>query len=63
MAERECPYNSGVTCDFRTLCARCGFYPSEEKRRLKMIRAGRLEKNLLGKFKLRIPKKVGATSG
>lgn len=63
MAERDCPHNSGVVCDGRAVCTHCGFYPPEEKRRLAMVRAGRLKVGASGKHCLHLKKKGGAVNG
>lgn len=63
MAQRDCPHNSGVTCDGRTICTHCGFYPPEEKRRLTDILEDRLKTGAWGRRWLGVKKKGGAACG
>lgn len=56
--EYDCPHNpGGVVCHNMARCAECGWYPPEEKRRLEMIRDGKMKKSLSDKTRLWIKKK------
>lgn len=58
MAYRDCPHTPGIVCDGRGGCERCGWMPPEEKRRLEMVRDGKVKKSLWGKTRLWIKKKI-----
>ena len=59
MAERDCPHNSGITCDGHTKCEKCGWFPPEEAQRICRVYDRDLATDETGTTYLNLKKKGG----